>query len=301
MTYLVNSIGHVQINVADPEAAVRDATTILGLHVTQRSSERVWLASNGRAAELVLQRAATNAVRAVGFEAVSRQAVLDAANRVPEAGCRLISRTPSLDCCEAGIVFGTPQGHLIEIHTPIPDRIYDRRQSATGVGATRLDHINILSPEPEETQKQFEFIMGLKLSDKLVDNSLMWMRGANRQHHILGIVRGKTGLHHYSFELEDFERYQRLGDLLDVANKELVWGPGRHRPGDNIYAYYVDASGAMVECSKGMALVADDDNYEANVITALKRPENARVLNVWGAPAPKAWLEHHFPYAPLPN
>ena len=301
MTYLVNSIGHVQIEVTDPDAVIRDATGILGLHVTRGTPHETWLASNGRRAELVLHRAAANAVRSIGFEAVSAPAVSEAADRVPQAGCRLLSTRPTLDCCEAGIVFATPQGHLVEIHTPIPDRIYGRRQSTTGVGANRLDHLNILSPEPAETQKQFELIMGLRLSEKLADDSLIWMRGANRQHHILGIVRGRTGLHHYSFELDDFEHYRRLGDLLDVANKELVWGPGRHRPGDNIYAYYIDSAGAMVECSNGMALVADDDNFEPNVITALKRPENARALNVWGAPAPKPWLEHHFPYALPPT
>jgi catechol 2,3-dioxygenase len=132
-----------------------------------------------------------------------------------------------------------------------------------------------------------------------VDDSLIWMRGANRQHHILGIVRGETGLHHYSFELRSFGDYETLGDLLDRTGRELVWGPGRHRPGDNIYAYYLDPCGAMVECSHGMALVADDDAYQPNVITALKRPENVRALNVWGAPAPQPWLQHRFPFAPL--
>ena len=143
--------------------------------------------------------------------------------------------------------------------------------------------------------------MGLKLSEKLVDDGLIWMRGANRQHHIMGIVRGQTGLHHYSFELENFGEYCRLGDLLDQYDKQLAWGPGRHRPGDNVYAYYVDAAGVMVECSSGMALIADDDNYQPNIITQLKRPENVRALNVWGTPAPQPWLAHHFPYAPAPG
>jgi catechol 2,3-dioxygenase len=299
MAYLVNSIGHVQVNVTDMAAVVHDATDILGLHVTRADGRQTWLASNGREAELVLHSADANAVRCVGFEAVSSEAVQEVSRRVPQAGCRLLSDKASLDCCAAGVVFTTPQGHIFEVHTPIPDQIYGRRHFAPGVGAIRMDHVNITTPDPVETQRQLEAILGLKLSEKMVDDSLIWMRGANRQHHILGIVRGKTGLHHYSFELHSFSDYQRLGDLLDRAGRELVWGPGRHRPGDNIYAYYVDASGAMVECSNGMALVADDDAHEVNVITALKRPENARVMNVWGAPAPQPWLQHHFPYAPV--
>jgi catechol 2,3-dioxygenase-like lactoylglutathione lyase family enzyme len=297
LTYLVNSIGHVQVNVTDMDAVIRDATEILGLHVTQRGDTETLLSSNGRRAELLLRRADTNAARSVGFEAVSAAAVEEAARRVPQAGCRVISVKPSLDCCDAGIIFATPQGHTFEIHTPIPDEIYNCRHHEIGVGAVRIDHVNITSPEPADTRRQVEAIMGLRLSERMVDDGLLWMRGANKLHHILGIVRGPTGLHHYSFELADFSDYCRLGDLLDRAGKELVWGPGRHRPGDNTYAYYVDASGAMIECSYGMALVADDDNFEPNVITALKRPENVRVLNVWGTPAPAPWLAHSFRFA----
>jgi catechol 2,3-dioxygenase len=299
MHYLVNSIGHVQLDVTDMPAAVRDATDILGLHVTRTDARQTWLSSNGRSVELVLQSADANAARCVGFEAVSSEAVQEVSRRVPQEGCRLLSKRATLDCCAAGVVFTTPHGHMFEVHTPIPDQIYGRRHFAPGVGASRIDHVNITSPDPAETRRQLEAIIGLKLSEKMVDDSLIWMRGANRQHHILGIVRGKTGLHHYSFELHSFSDYQRLGDLLDRAGRELVWGPGRHRPGDNVYAYYIDSAGAMVECSHGMALVADDDAYEPNIITALKRPENVRVLNVWGTPAPQPWLQHHFPYSPV--
>lgn len=297
MSYLVNSVGHVQLNVTDLEALKTEAVNILGLHVTQESDEQVWLSSNGRKAELVLHKSAENSVRSIGFEAVSAAAVEEAAGRVAAAGCVLAAEQPSLEGCAAGMMFRTPQGHLFELHTAIPDETYGRRHFNSGVGALRLDHVNITSPEPTETRAQFETIMGMRLSERMVDDSLSWMRGANKLHHIMGIVRGKTGLHHYSFEFAEFGDYCRLGDRLDTIGKEYVWGPGRHRPGDNTYAYYLDACGAMCEIAGGMAYIHDDDRYEPNVITALKRPENVRVMNVWGTPAPLEWREHHFPWA----
>ena len=139
-------------------------------------------------------------------------------------------------------------------------------------------------------------MLGLRLSEKLVDDSLSWMRGGNKQHHIFSIVRGPTGLHHYAFAFGEFTDFQKLGDVLDRNGRELMWGPGRHRPGDNIYAYYLDVSGAMVECSHGMAHVADDTTYEPNVIHDLRRPENVRTMNCWGSPAPRPWLDHQFPF-----
>ena len=131
----------------------------------------------------------------------------------------------------------------------------------------------------------------------MVNDSLCWMYGGNRQHHILGLVKGEVGLHHYAFEFREFNDYLKLGDLLDRFEKQMLWGPGRHRPGDNTYAYYTDASGAMVECSGQMAVVADDDDFVPNIITNLERPGNVRTMNVWGTPAPLEWREFHFPFA----
>lgn len=299
MTHLVHAIGHLKINTRVTDAVVREATEILGLHVTHADQKETWLSANGRAAELVLVRADEDAVHTIGLEALSVEAVREAGARVESAGCRLVSRQPSLDCMAAGITFVTPEGLRFEIHTPIRDDINGRRRATTGVGANRLDHLNFITPDPAATRRQLERIGGLKLSERMVNDSLSWMYGGNRQHHILGLVKGRTGLHHYSFEFLDFSHYLRLGDTLDRFDKQLLWGPGRHRPGDNTYAYFVDPSGAMVECSGGMSMIADDANFTANVITNLERPGNVRVMNVWGTPAPLEWREFHFPFAAL--
>lgn len=276
-------------------------------HLSNRALQRnwitraSWLSCGGRQAELVLHKAGENSVRSIGFDAASKAAVSKAASRVDGAGCKVVSNTPTLGCCDAGVLFETPQGLLIEVHSPIKDEAYGRRHASVGVGALRLDHVNLTSPEPAETRTQFEQIMGLRLSERMVDDSLSWMRGANRLHHCVGIVKGDAGLHHYSFEMGEFANYCHLGDRLDTVEKNFIWGPGRHRPGDNTYSYYVDTCGAIVECSGGMAMIHDDDRFEPNVITALKRPENVRVMNVWGEPAPLVWREHKFPWGNLPE
>lgn len=297
MDYLVNSIGHVQLNVVNVDALVKESTDILGLHVTHQSDDYTWLSSNGRKVELAIHRSSENSVRLLGFEAVSTEAVEEAEKHIESAGCTLLSNESTLSCCEAGVVFKTPEGHTIEIHSPVSDDINGQRHFNNGMGPKRLDHVNLTSPDPAATRSQFEQIMGLKLSERMVDDGLSWMRGRNGCHHCVGIVRGPTGLHHYSFEIREFQDYCRLGDRLDTVEKNFIWGPGRHRPGDNTYSYYIDACGAMVECSGPMSVILDDERYEPNIITALKRPENVRVMNVWGEPAPLVWREHQFPWA----
>jgi len=299
MTHLVHAIGHMKINTAVADAVVREATEILGLRVTHRDDHQTWLSSNGRAAELVLVHAGENSAHTIGLEALTIDAVRAAEARIETVGCTVLSRQPSLPCMAAGVTFATPEGLRFEIHTPIRDEIYGRRYPTTGVGANRMDHINLISPDPAATRRQLEAIGGLRLSERLVNDSLSWMYGGNRQHHILGLVKGKVGLHHVSFEFLDVSQFVRLGDTLDRFDKQLLWGPGRHRPGDNLYSYFADPSGAMIECSSGMALVADDASFTPNVITNLERPGNVRAMNVWGTPAPLEWREFHFPFAAL--
>ena len=299
MSHLVHAVGHVKINTTATEAVVRDATEILGLQVTYSDDRQTWLSSNGRAAELVLLRSSENATHTIGLEALTVDAVREAASRVEAAGCRILSREPSLACIAAGVTFATPEGLRFEIHTPTRDVLYGRRYPTHGVGPNRMDHLNLMSPDPAATRRQLEQIGGLRLSERMVDDSLSWMYGGNRQHHIVGVVRGKVGLHHYSFEFREFNDYLKLGDLLDRFNREMLWGPGRHRPGDNTYAYYTDASGVMVECSGSMALIADDAGFVPNVITNLERPGNVRAMNVWGTPAPLEWRQFHFPFAAI--
>lgn len=297
MAQIVHAAGHLKINARDVEALVRDSTDILGLRVTREIGDQVWLSSNGRMAELVVIQADENSAHTIGLEALCEEDVKTAASRIEAAGCRIVADTPSLDCMDAGVTFTTPEGLRFEIHSPIRDAIYKPRHDAIGVGPSRLDHINVLTPDPLATQKQLGMIGDLRLSEKLVDDSLAWFYGGNRQHHVLGLVKSHApGIHHYSFEFVEFNMYCRLGDILDRKDRQVLWGPGRHRPGDNTYAYYLDSSGAMVECSGPMASIADERHFEPRIITNLERPGNVREMNVWGSPAPLEWRTHFHPF-----
>lgn len=299
MAHLVFGIGHIKLNVRDVAALERDSTEILGLRVTREDKDQTWLSSNGRKAELVLLQADEDSCHTIGLEALTVADVEEAASRVEGAGCRILSREPSLDCCDAGVTFATPEGLRFEVHAPARDDMYNPRYPTNGIKPRRLDHINVISPDPEATRRQLTAICGMRLSERMVNEALSWMYGGNRQHHILGIVKGPVGLHHYSFEFNHFSDYCRLGDILDGFDRQILWGPGRHRPGDNTYAYYIDSSGAMVECSGAMHTVADEAHFEANVITNLERPGNVRQMNVWGSPAPLEWREHRSPFSKI--
>jgi catechol 2,3-dioxygenase len=300
MAQVVFAAGHVKLNTNRLDDVIRDATDILGLQVMHRTAGEVWLSSNGRMAELVYLASHENSTHTIGLETLTAAGVKRAADRVEGAGCRIVSTEPSLSCMDAGVTFATPEGLQFEIHTPIRNDIHRPRRPTQGVRPRRLDHMNLLSPDPLATTARLAAIGDMALSEKMVNDGLTWLYGGNRQHHILGIVKCHVaGLHHYSFEFPDFSMYLQLGDTLDLHDRQLIWGPGRHRPGDNTFAYYLDSSGAMCECAGPMSTIADDAHFEPNIITMLERPGNVRVMNVWGEPAPLVWREHVHPFMAL--
>jgi len=297
MAQIVHAAGHLKLNARDVEALVRDSTEVLGLRVTRETGNEVWLSSNGRTAELVVIGATEDSAHTIGLEALSEDDVTTAKSRIEAAGCTIVDDAPSLDCMDAGVTFTTPEGLRFEIHTPVREAIFKPRHDTTGVGPRRLDHMNLITPDPLATRRQLGMIGDLRMAEKMVDDSLTWLYGGNRQHHILGLVKGPApGLHHYSFEFFEFNMYCRLGDILDRKDRQVLWGPGRHRPGDNTYAYYLDASGCMVECSGPMAIIADERHFEPRIITNLARPGNVRDMNVWGSPSPLEWRQHFHPF-----
>lgn len=292
MTAIVNCQSYMALNVENLDASISDAQQVAGLSLVERTERRALLTSNSRHAELVLYSASENAARCVGLEAPTSEAVAEATRRVRKEGLRIISERPSLPCIKKSMTFATSEGHVIEVHTPMPlDR--PRRYPGPGVHPRRIDHTNLACIDPQKTYDELHRTLGFKLSERTGGCELMWARAGDGRHHTLGLAKGKSGLHHFSWEFAQFNDFMRLGDVLDTFDRMLVWGPGRHGAGDNLFAYYVDPAGFLVECSAEMEVIDDAMGFEPRVIDVPADLSNPKVVNRWGALPPQAWIQHH--------
>jgi catechol 2,3-dioxygenase-like lactoylglutathione lyase family enzyme len=99
-------------------------------------------------------------------------------------------------------------------------------------------------------------------------------------HHTIGIFRApKAKIHHASFEIQDFDA-QFLGhEWLRERGHRPVWGIGRHLLGSQIFDYWFDPYGNIVEH------FADGDLFRADKKTESFQagPES---LYQWGPPVP---------------
>ena len=68
-----------------------------------------------------------------------------------------------------------------------------------------------------------------------------------------------------------------IGRLRDTGMTP-AWGPGRHGPGDNVYAYFIAPFGAVIEFSTAVEKVPDD--YQAGSPEDWTWPPNR--IDQWG-------------------
>lgn len=296
MTALVLRLGYVALNVTDISAAARDAENIAGARIVEKTADRMLMTSNQRHAELIFHKSNKDAVRCIGLEAFNVDCVTEVKKRAAKRGLKIISETPSLSAISHAVTFATSEGHIFEVHTPMP-RDQPLRYLCGGIHPRYIDHVNLTSADPKLITEELVEVLGMKLSERSAGYEINWLRAGDHRHHTIGMVKGAPGLHHYSWEFADFADFKRLGDVLDADERSLIWGPGRHGAGDNLFAYYLDSAGFLVECTAEMELI--QLNEEPRIVDAGKNLSNPKVVNRWGALPPQTWIDHHSPFVAI--
>lgn len=104
--------------------------------------------------------------------------------------------------------------------------------------------------------------------DELVDHHCLFVIGA-----------GETGVHHCSFEVEDFDALASAHDYLEARGARLVCGIGRHLLGSQIYDYWLDPFGFRVEHYTDGDVVDGSHRPGHHAVTAEETTQ-------WGMPPP---------------
>ncbi|WP_157155482.1 MULTISPECIES: glyoxalase [unclassified Diaminobutyricimonas] len=251
------------------------------------------MSSNRRHAELVIHEGASDSYRSCGLEAVSESAVDEVAERCKRAGIEVLSRTPSLAAIDKSVTFQTSEGLVFEVHTPMPE---DRasKYHGPGVRPKTLDHINFTAVDPEQWSKEMADSCGFLLSERTTGFEISWMRAADRRHHTVAAVKSHAGgVHHLSWEFNSFQDMKTISDSLIPEERRLIWGPGRHGAGDNLFLYFRDSADFLVECIAEMELMQDD--APVRISDPGEGLSNWKVVNQWGALPPIEWVESFTP------
>lgn len=211
-----------------------------------------YLRGSGPFAYLVaLEEADAPSVRSVTFVCNEGRLGEVAAN-VARAGFPAIPVTSEDPGGGHGLLVEFPEGEILRFLAGTEDvaPLVDRDMPV------KLTHCVFNSEDAEASGHAAEDVLGFRVSDRT--KAMVFVR-CNESHHSTAFARaGFASLNHIAFEMEDLDAVMRgIGRLRDTGMTP-AWGPGRHGPGANAFAYFIAPFGAVVEFSTAVEKVPDD-------------------------------------------
>lgn len=295
MSYLIRQMGHIVVSSPDPLAAAQDLVDVVGLRITEVDGDSVYLSSNERHHEVTYVKGDGQVV-AMGLEAVSAEAVDEVHRRARADGLTVLDDRPFGKHYDRAVRIVAPGGAIFEVHTPIA-RNQGRFHNYNGNGARprRIEHINAFAPDTQAFGEFCEQTLGMKLSDITAVDGLRWYRAQDGFHHTIAMGPGESGLHHYAFDHHSMQDLMAIADNLTLKDRALVWGPGRHGAGGNVFTYYADPHGCLIENSIELEHIDNDSTYELRTWD-ISEGLASRWLNLWGTPPTPGFLRPGIPF-----
>lgn len=127
----------------------------------------------------------------------------------------------------------------------------------------KVSHIVLNTVDMDGVQDWYCRVLGFRVSDYSADQ-MVFLRCAS-DHHAIALVRGHyPSINHVAFELPTINEFMRSIGRMKEKGIVPTWGPGRHGPGDNPFAYFVSPSGFVIEFTSEVHQI-DEATHEAQV------------------------------------
>ena len=242
----------IELALPDPAAAAAFMTEIWGMAAAEAEGETHYLRGSGPFPYLVaFEKSEDEFVRSTTFVCTAEE--LEALKaRVAAAGWTASPTTSDDLGGGQGVLVELPEGTILRF-------LVDAAEVAPIAGRdlpVKLTHVVFNAADAEACGDAVEDVLGFRVSDRT--KGMVFVR-CNDSHHSTAFARaGFASLNHVAFEMEDMDAVMRgIGRLRDHA---LVpaWGPGRHGPGANVYAYFIAPFGPVIEFSTAVEKVPED-------------------------------------------
>ncbi len=287
-------IGHLALRAPDPENSATFLTDILGLRRTLDTPEEILLSCNEKHHEIQILKGQRAGVDHVGLEVEDERDLEEIRDRLDRRGITILSEQPQEPGLAKAIRFVGPLGLVFELYTAMEREALSVEHYMPPL-ARRLGHVSFAASECKEMADFLQEVLDFRLTDHLGDR-VYWLR-CDHEHHGFALVQYDTepSMHHYAFQLENWGAIERYADNLAFQRKQLVWGPGRHGPGRNLYTYLPDPNNIIVEAYADLLEVWDEANYEPIDWSYL----GESALNLWGPLPPTQWRGYGAPLLPV--
>jgi catechol-2,3-dioxygenase len=252
----VRAVRSVEIGVTDLGNAIRFFTDVWNLEPVTRSPDVIdFRGTSAFHHILTLRRATQVQVERVILDAPDPDRVNSIHHRVRELGAPVDGLPRPLNWPGGAYGFGCcdPEGRSFAVvcdvadHTDAADRA-DRPR--------KISHLNLNCANNELTFAFMRDAFGFRLSDQTKQFRFL---NCDSDHHsmVIGFNKEAT-LNHIAFEMPESDSLMRgIGRMRDQGYP-VEWGPGRHGPGHNVFAYFCGPEELPLEYTSEMQQVGED-------------------------------------------
>jgi catechol 2,3-dioxygenase-like lactoylglutathione lyase family enzyme len=282
----VRKIAHVGYEVPDVEQQTDYYTNILGMTLVGKENDARFLANTIDHHSVVLHKGSQAQCLRIGFQ-IGESDDLDAFERqVHGHGIKTERKKDPEPSISELVAFEDPKGTVMEVFKRA-DFSHQRFQTQ-GIVPHKLGHVAFHVTDVKQTTKFYCDVLGFRESDWMGDYFSFLRCGPD--HHTINLIETGSNHHfHTAFELRDWAHMQMACDFLSISGYKLIWGPGRHGPGHNLFAYHRSPAGLITELFAELDRMSEELGYFEPRPWHRDRPQRPKVwakdadsANLWG-------------------
>jgi catechol-2,3-dioxygenase len=257
----VARLAHVGLSARDLGKQAEFYTDRWGLDAIEEHGSDVFLRAEGPDHHvLTLHGSGDTGLNHVAFEVERPDDIDRIVDILGRRGIDIV--TPPTQELEPGVKrairFKDPEGNIVELVSGV-DRV-NEPYGTRDVKPQALNHVVLFSRDIPSMEAFYGGLLGFRLSDTLPGLMTFWRCNAN--HHSMAFMTAhgpEAGLHHAAFDMKDWEDFMRAVFYMGERGVKRMWGPGRHLAGNNLFSYYFDPEGNVVEYTAEVEQITSED------------------------------------------
>ena len=271
----VTHLRYVAIVAPEFDSSRRFFTDAWGLRDRGTSGDIAYLQTQSEEAfSLALLHGSQRAIERIAFGLASKDAVDAAARELAAAGVPIVAAPHALDTPGNGygLRFLDPDNRCIELSSDVAPS----SPGASKAVPLKLAHVVVNTPDIDRATEFYRNLLGFQISDW--SEHIMSFLRCNPEHHSIAFNQAPhAAYNHTSWTMGSIDELFRAQGRVRAAGTDLQWGTGRHGPGDQVFNYYIEPSGYVVEYIADGIEITDDATWKPTVW--VRKPE---FMDLWG-------------------
>ena len=270
----VRKIAHAAYEMPDLQQQTEYYTDILGLHLAAKEKDAVFLANTVDHHSVVLRKGDQAQCTRVGFQIAPDADLNEFEKQTKAHGVKVARKKDPEPSISEMLTFEDPKGTVIEVFKR--DDFAHQKFERKGVVPHKLGHVAFHCEDVKKVTQFYIDVLGFRESDWMAD-FFVFLR----------------------CEVRDWGHLQTACDFLSLNGYRILWGPGRHGIGHNLFAYHRSPNGLITELFAELDQMQDEElGYFAPRPWHRDNPQRPKVWakdpsasNLWGPGPPEEMMK----------